>query len=365
MIGVERMRAAHRRAHVEPAPLTWYALAPTLAVAAAATGVVIVVAICLGTTRIPPGTTLGVLSDHLLGLSTGTHSPSYDAIVWDIRAPRVLLAALVGATLAFAGAAYQAIFRNPLAEPYIMGVAAGASVGATLVIISPLAITAGMLSPLPPAAFAGALIAVALAYSLARVGTTVPSASLILIGVAVSSIGTSLVTYLMLAYNTRTLAILNWILGSFNTASWAKVGMALPYTLVAFAVILPFGRVLNVLQLEEPEARHLGVDVERVRLVVLVAASLATAAAVAVSGLIGFVGLIVPHAVRLVWGPDYRRLLPLSAFCGASFLVLMDLVARSADATFELPIGVVTALVGAPCFLLLLRRQARAVEVRP
>jgi iron complex transport system permease protein len=365
VIGIERLRAAHASRRAEPAPLTWYALAPTIALAATGTVAVIVVAMCLGTTRISPATTLGVLGDHLLGVSAGSHSASADAIVWEIRAPRVLLAALVGATLAFAGAAYQAIFRNPLAEPYIMGVAAGASVGATLVIVSPLAITAGVLSPLPPAAFAGALIAVSLAYGLARVGATVPSASLILSGVAVSSVGTSLVTYLMLAYNTRTLAILNWILGSFNTASWTKVAIASPYALVAFAVILPFGRVLNVLQLDEPEARHLGVDVDRVRLIVLVAASLATAAAVAVSGLIGFVGLIVPHAVRLVWGPDYRRVLPLSAFCGASFLVLMDLIARSADATFELPIGVVTALIGAPCFLLLLRRQGRAIEVRP
>jgi len=270
-----------------------------------------------------------------------------------------VLAGLVGATLAFSGAAYQAIFRNPLAEPYVMGVAAGASVGATLIIVSPIYVTAGLLSPVPPAAFVGALVAVALAYSLARVGRTVPTTSLILSGVAVSSVGTSLVTYLMLAYNTRTIAILNWILGGFNTATWTKVGIAFPYMIIAAIVILPYARLLNVMQLDDDQPRQLGVNVERVKIIVLATASLATAAAVSVSGLIGFVGLIVPHTVRMIWGPDYRRVLPLSGFFGASFLILADIVARTIDPTFEVPIGVVTALVGAPFFLFLLRRQNR------
>jgi iron complex transport system permease protein len=251
------------------------------------------------------------------------------------------------------------VFRNPLAEPYLLGVASGAAVGATLIIISPLMFVAGILSPLPPAAFVGALLAVALAYALARVNQRVPTTSLILSGVAVSSVCTSLVTYLMLLYNTRTLAILNWILGGFNTASWQQVAIAAPYMLAAAALILPYARVLNVLQLDEDEARQLGVNVERVKLLILGVASLATAAAVAVSGLIGFVGLVVPHTVRMIWGPDYRRVLPLSAFFGASFLMLADVIARSIDPGYEVPIGVVTALVGAPFFLYLLRRQAR------
>jgi iron complex transport system permease protein len=164
----------------------------------------------------------------------------------------------------------------------------------------------------------------------------------------------------MLAFNTRTLSILGWILGGFTTASWTDVAIALPYMAVAVAVVLPYARLLNVMQLDEDEARQLGVRVERVKLLVLGLTSLATAAAVAVSGLIGFVGLIVPHVVRMIWGPDHRRLLPLSAFFGASFLILADVVARSIEPGYELPIGVVTALAGAPFFLYLLRRTARA-----
>ena len=343
----------------EPAILTWRALAPTYALAALATLAVAVFAVSWGTIHIPPQTTLAIVLGHLPFVPATEHDATYNAIVWHVRMPRVVLAGLVGATLAFSGAAYQAIFRNPLAEPYVMGVAAGASVGATLIIVSPIYVTAGLLSPVPPAAFVGALVAVGLAYSLARVGRTVPTTSLILSGVAVSSVGTSLVTYLMLAYNTRTIAILNWILGGFNTATWTKVGIAFPYMIIAAIVILPYARLLNVMQLDEDQPRQLGVNVERVKIIVLATASLATAAAVSVSGLIGFVGLIVPHTVRMIWGPDYRRVLPLSGFFGASFLILADIVARTIDPTFEVPIGVVTALVGAPFFLYLLRRQNR------
>jgi iron complex transport system permease protein len=344
--------------------VTWRTLAPTYALAALATLCVAVFAVGWGTVHIPPHTTLAVLLDHLPFIDTGEHSRTYDAIVWQVRAPRVVLAGLVGAALAFSGAAYQGVFRNPLAEPYLMGVAAGAGVGATLIIISPLYVSAGLLSPLPPAAFAGALLAVALTYGLARANRGASTTALILSGVAVSSVGTSIVTFLMLEFNTRTLAILSWILGGFNTASWVHVGMALPYLLAAAVIVLPYARWLNVMQLDEDQARQLGVPVERVKLVVLAMASMAAAAAVAVSGLIGFVGLIVPHGVRLVWGPDYRRVLPLSACFGASFLILADLLARSVDPTFEVPIGVVTALVGAPFFLFLLRRNgAQSYEV--
>jgi iron complex transport system permease protein len=330
-----------------------------VALAMLATLSIALFAVAWGTVPIPPGETLAILLDHLPWVSTGEHAPAHDAIIWQIRAPRVLVAGLVGATLAFSGAAYQGIFRNPLAEPYLLGVAAGASVGATVIIVSPLFVTAGLLSPVPPAAFAGAMIAVGLAYSLARSGSQAPTTSLILAGVAVSSVGTSLVTWMMLEYNTRTLAILHWILGGFNTSSWTDAGMALPYMALAVAVILPLGRILNVMQLDPDQARSLGVNVERTKLLVLGAASLATAAAVAVSGLIGFVGLIVPHCVRLVFGADYRRVLPLSLCFGASFLMLADCVARTIDPAFEVPIGVITALVGAPFFLVLLRMHNR------
>jgi iron complex transport system permease protein len=339
-------------------------LVPSFAIAATVTCAIALLAVAWGTLRIPPGETALILLDHLPFVSTGEHAATTDAIVWQIRAPRVVLAGMVGATLAFCGAAYQGVFRNPLAEPYLLGVAAGASVGATAVIVSPLFMAAGLLSPVPPAAFAGALIAVTLAYLLARTGPVVSTTSLILAGVAVSSVGTSIVTWMMLQYNTRTLAILNWILGGFNTARWTDAGIALPYMLLAAVVILPHARILNVMQLDEDEVRHLGVNVERSRIVVLGLASLATAAAVSVSGLIGFVGLVVPHAVRLVWGPDYRRVLPLSMFAGASFLIVADLIARTIDPAFEVPIGVITGLAGAPFFLLLLRMHNRRIVGR-
>jgi iron complex transport system permease protein len=347
----------------EPRLVSWRTLTPPLAVAGGLTVLVALVAVSWGTVHIPPQTTFSILLDHLPFIETGEHDAIENAIIWDVRAPRVVLAGLVGATLAFSGAAYQGVFRNPLAEPYLIGVAAGASVGATLIIVSPLYVTAGVFSPLPPAAFAGALIAVALAYGLARTGGVVPTASLILSGVAVSAIGTSFVTYLMLTYTERTIEILNWVLGGFNTASWTDSAIALPYIALAAALILPYARTLNVLQLQEDEARQLGIDVERVKLLILGAASLATAAAVAVSGLIGFVGLVVPHAVRMIWGPDHRRLLPLSVCMGASFLILADIAARSIDPGREIPIGVVTAFTGAPFFLLLLRRT-NAISTR-
>jgi iron complex transport system permease protein len=341
----------------EPSIVTWRSLAPTLSLALLATLAVVIFAIGWGTVRIPPAATLSVVLDHLPYIESSGHTAIQDAIVWDVRAPRVLLAGLVGATLAFSGAAYQAVFRNPLAEPYLIGVAAGASVGATLIIISPFFVAAGMFSPLPPAAFGGALVAVALAYGLARSGGAVPATNLILSGVAISALGTALVTYLMLTFSERTLEVLSWVLGGFNTATWMHAAIALPYMVIAAAVILPLARILNVLQLDEDQARQLGVPVEAVKLVVLGMASLATAAAVAVSGLIGFVGLLVPHTVRMIWGPDYRRVLPLSACFGACFLILADVVARSIDGGREVPIGVITAIVGAPFFLLLLRRN--------
>jgi iron complex transport system permease protein len=355
---ITRSRGDFARAD-EQMLVTWRGLAPTFALAGAGTLAIALLALALGAVRVSPATTVAVLVDHLPFVASDDFTRTQEAIIWDVRLPRVVLAGLVGATLGVSGAAYQAVFRNPLAEPYLMGVAAGASVGATLIIVSPLFVTAGIFSPLPPAAFLGAILAVTLAYVLARVGRTFTTTSLILSGVAISSLGTSIVTYLMLTFSERTIAVLNWVLGGFNTAQWLDAGILLPYSLLAMALLLPHARILNVLQLDEDQARQLGVHVERVKVTVLAVASLATAAAVAVSGLIGFVGLIVPHAVRMIWGPDYRRVLPLSGFFGASFLILADLIARTIDPGHEVPIGVVTAVVGAPFFLFLLRRQAR------
>ena len=317
-------------------------------------------ALLWGAADIPPQTVGRILLEHI-GVPIEADWPDkWGAIVWQVRLPRVLLAGLVGATLAYSGTTYQGIFRNPLAEPYLLGVAAGAGLGATIIIISPLAYSFGPLSAVPPAAFAGAIVAVAVTYLLARVGPVVPVTTLILSGVAVGSIAGAAISYLMLTNGDRALPVLSWLLGGFNSASWPRVWLLLPYTAIAALVIFPFARTLNVLQLNEEQARQLGVNVEAVKLTLLVAASLATAAAVAVSGIIGFVGLVVPHVTRLLWGPDHRRLLPLSALLGASFLILADLVARTASPPTEIPVGIITALIGAPFFLYLLRRQRRS-----
>ena len=318
-------------------------------------------ALLWGAADIPPATVGRILLERL-GLPIEADWPGkWGAIVWEVRMPRVVLAGLVGATLAYAGATYQGVFRNPLADPYLIGVASGAGLGATLVIISPLAYSFGPLSPVPAAAFAGAIVAVTLTYMLARVGPLVPITTLILAGVAVGSIATAAISYLMLTNEDRALPILSWLLGGFNTASWERVWLLLPYAAIGGLLLLPFGRTLNVLQLNEEQARQLGVNVEAMKITLLAVASLATAAAVAVSGIIGFVGLVVPHAARLLWGPDHRRLLPLSAVLGASFLILADLLARSLAPPNEIPVGIITAFIGAPFFLYLLRRQRRTM----
>ena len=356
MLGVLR----RERVSVADAAVLRPLAAGSLALGLASVALTAGFALLWGAADIPPQT-VGLILLEQIGFPIEADWPErWGAIVWQVRLPRVLLAGLVGATLAYSGTTYQGIFRNPLAEPYLLGVAAGAGLGATLIIISPLAYSFGPLSAVPPAAFAGAIIAVAITYLLARVGPVVPVTTLILSGVAVGSIAGAAISYLMLTNGDRALPVLSWLLGGFNSASWPRVWLLLPYTAVAALVIFPFARTLNVLQLNEEQARQLGVNVEAVKLTLLVAASLATAAAVAVSGIIGFVGLVVPHVTRLLWGADHRRLLPLSALLGASFLILADLVARTASPPTEIPVGIITALIGAPFFLYLLRRQRRS-----
>ena len=322
-------------------------------------GFALLLGIAVGPVAIGPDDVVRTLLRHLTLFDIGV-APVSDTIVWEIRVPRVLLAALVGGTLAYSGAAYQGVFRNPLADPYLIGVAAGAGLAATLVIVGPVPATYGNVSLITLAAFGGAVTTAALSYSLARVGGTTPTTTLILAGVALSSLAVAATSYLMMANQTQSLAILSWLLGGFNDSGWHKMWFIVPYTVPAAAVIFLHGRLLNVMQLDEQQAQQLGVNVERTRLVVLVAASLAAAAAVSVAGIIGFVGLIAPHVIRLLVGPDYRLLLPLSALLGASFLVLADLGARTAVSPGELPVGVITAALGAPFFLYLLRRQRKA-----
>lgn len=280
-----------------------------------------------------------------------------EAILWQVRAPRVVLAALVGAMLATAGSAYQGVFRNPLADPYLLGVAAGAGLGATLAIAYGVS-SAGELLPL--AAFAGAAAAVAGAYLLARsAGTGGTAGMLILAGVAVAAFFTAVQTFVQQQHAVTLRAVYSWLLGGFDAADWQQVALVAPYIIVSSAVIVAHRRILDVLSLGDEEAGALGINVRRVRLVIVVAATAGTAAAVAVSGLIGFVGIIVPHTIRLLVSSSYRAIVPLSLVAGAGFLVAADVIARSLLSPAEVPIGVVTAFFGAPFFAVVLMRSGR------
>ncbi|GAB7048972.1 iron ABC transporter permease [Catenuloplanes indicus JCM 9534] len=277
------------------------------------------------------------------------------AVLLRLRLPRVVLGLLVGAMLALAGAAYQGVFRNPLADPYLLGVAAGAGLAATAVIALD-----GPRALLPAAAFTGALAAIGLTYLLGAAGGRERSpAALILAGVAVAAFLEAGQTWLMQRHADDLREIYSWLLGRLATGGWSDVRMLLPYVLVTSVVVLLHRRELDVLTVGDEEAAGLGLHPRRSRLILVAAASLGTAAAVSVSGLIGFVGVIVPHTVRLLAGASYRAILPLSMLFGAAFLMLADLIARTAVAPAEVPIGVITALFGAPFFVLVLRTHRR------
>jgi iron complex transport system permease protein len=271
-------------------------------------------------------------------------------LLFQIRLPRVVIGGVVGAILAVAGAGYQGVFRNPLADPYLLGVAAGAGLGATLVIGA--GAGGGLI---PPVAFVGGMAAVGVTFVLSRTVGGRTTTSLILAGVAVAAFATAIQTFLLQRNYDTLRQVYSWILGRLVTVGWSEVATLLPYAVVAGTLLVTHRRYLDVLALGDEEAAGLGVDVTAVRRYVVLAATLATAAAVSVSGLIGFVGIIVPHAVRLITGSSYRVIVPLSLVYGASFLMLADIGARTLVSPAELPIGVVTAFLGAPFFLLVLR----------
>jgi iron complex transport system permease protein len=280
-------------------------------------------------------------------------------IVMEIRFPRVFLGALVGGGLALAGATFQALLRNPLAEPYILGISGGASVGAVLV----LSLGAGAASwPLPLAAFAGALLAILLVFRVATAsGRSMDVRVLLLAGVVVAAFFTACIALILSISEARTVqSAVHWIMGSLAGASWRSVALTAAYTLPAAALLLTLARPLNLMAIGEETAHYLGADVERVKRLALALAALLTAAGVATAGVIGFVGLVVPHAIRLLVGSDHRALLPLSFLGGATFLVLSDVVAQLVLAPTQVPVGVITAFVGVPLFLFLLRRSLTA-----
>lgn len=281
---------------------------------------------------------------------------TFSTILFEVRLPHTMLIALTGAALAGSGAAYQGLFRNPLADPYLIGVASGASLGAALVMALRWPTDLLGLYTVPVAAFVGAGLTILLVYNLARVGSSIPTTTLILAGVAASSFATSLTSFLMFRSTSELRRAIGWLLGGAMLNGWEPVVAALPYVLVGLAALSLSGHALNVLQFGEEQAHQLGLPAEKVKAILLLVASLTTAAAVSFSGIIGFVGLVTPHLGRLIWGADYRRLIPLSILGGASLLLFADLLARVVLSPQVLPVGIVTALAGTPFFLWLLRR---------
>jgi iron complex transport system permease protein len=336
--------------------------ARAITIGAAVLFVAVLLGLALGPVSINPLRTFAEILDHLpfVHIDSGL-TEREGAIVWELRLPRVVLAVLVGAMLASSGAAYQGAFRNPLADPYLLGAAAGAGLGATVVLVNGGGRTGSMLDPVVVAAFLGALGAVMLAYAVGAAGGTRTSATLVLAGVAVASFLTAVQTYVQQRNADTVRDVYTWILGRLTTVGWDEVQLLGPYFVLASTILLTHRRVLDVLAVGDQEAASLGVDVARVRLTIVVAASLATAAAVSVSGLIGFVGIIVPHTVRLLAGSSYRVILPLSFLFGGAFLTIADLIARTIIAPAEVPIGVITAFFGAPFFVFVLRTARRSV----
>ncbi|HUZ40489.1 MAG TPA: iron ABC transporter permease [Acidimicrobiales bacterium] len=325
-------------------------------VAAVTFGALLVAIVCglvIGPTSIPTWRLVGELFAHV-GIGHNTLTPLQWDVVWQIRGPRMVIGLLAGSMLAVAGGTYQGVFRNPLADPYLLGVAAGAGLGATFAIID---ISHGVGTPTwtPLLAFVGAMGAVIVTWLIGGRSMRSNTATLILAGVAVASLLTSAQTFLQQQSSANSITrVYIWLLGSLASAGWGTVWLVFPYVIVCIIICVGAGRALDVMSVGEDESRSLGVPVRRVRFVVIAASSLGTAAIVSAVGLVGFVGIIVPHIVRLLVGTSYRRILPISVIFGAAFLVFADTVARTVIAPSELPLGVVTALIGAPVFVIIL-----------
>ncbi|MBC8334938.1 MAG: iron ABC transporter permease [Anaerolineales bacterium] len=321
-----------------------------------------VISIALGAVFIPPETIFRILAAQIPGININPDWPnSFSAIILAVRLPHTVLVVLTGAALGSSGAAYQGLFRNPLADPYLIGVASGAGLGAVFAMSLNWPTNLLGFYLVPAGAFVGAILTVVLVYNLARVNGMVPMTTLILAGVAVGAFASAMTSFLMLRTDLQLHRAISFLLGGSPMAGWNPVIAALPYMLAGMGMLSISGHMLNVLQFGEEEAKQMGLNVDRAKIFIIVTASLTTAVAVAFSGVIGFIGLIVPHMIRILWGADYRRLVPLSILGGGSALLLADMLARILLAPSTLPVGIVTALAGAPFFLWILRRAKREV----
>lgn len=337
----------------------WWVVAAALGLVAA-----IIAGVMIGVVDLSPMDVVRSTLDKVpfVDIETGMTTRE-EAILWQIRMPRVILGVVVGSMLSAAGAAYQGVFRNPLADPYLLGAGAGAGLGATLAIAYASNTADWLVDPLPLAAFVGAIVGVSFAYFVGytvRSGRT--SVTLILAGVSVAAFLTAIQTFIQQRESDTLREVYGWILGSLNTAGWGEVRLAAPYVAVSLAVVFGGRRLLDVLSVGDTDASTLGVRPGRIRLVIVIFATLGTAAVVAVSGLIGFVGIIIPHTVRLLTSASYRVIVPLSILLGGAFLVVADIIARTAVAPAEIPIGVITAIFGAPFFAIILRTSKGVVS---
>ena len=326
-------------------------------------GLIAILLVCLsiGAVSVPLLSSFKIVWNHLLGWLWAwpvDYTGSQEVIIWQIRLPRLVLTACVGSALAGAGAIYQGLFRNPLADPYLVGVAQGAAMGAVIVIVLPLPAFIYALGAVQLGAFVGAVLTVLIVYNLARANGQVRTGTLLLAGVAIGSLGAAVTTLLTYIHNEKLTTIYGWILGGFNTVGgWENFWRILPYLVISLGLALVYGRRLNVLQMGEEQALQLGLNVAFVRRMLVIAATLMAAAAVSVSGIIGFVGLVVPHLVRMLTGQDYRLLLPLSLIWGAIFMMLADSLARTILSPAEVPVSIITAFCGGPFFIYILRRK--------
>jgi iron complex transport system permease protein len=322
----------------------------------------LILSVAIGAVFIPPASVARFILEALsFSSDPEIWSDTMATIVLQLRLPHTILIAMAGASLAASGAGYQGLFQNPLADPYLIGVASGAGLGAVLAMsLNWPSNLLGFFS-IPVAAFVGASLTVIIVYRLARFGNVLSTTNLILAGVAVGSFASALTSFIMLRSEGEVRRAIAWLLGGSTISGWAPVIASLPYIVLSLGILITSGYALNVLQFGDEQAQQLGLPVERIKIWIILAASLATATAVSFTGVIGFVGLIVPHLVRILWGPDYRNLIPLSILAGATTLLIADLLARTLIAPQEIPIGVITALAGAPFFLWILRRSQRGV----
>ncbi|MCK8826554.1 iron chelate uptake ABC transporter family permease subunit [Natroniella acetigena] len=339
--------------------LKWYGIIMGLVICLT---VVAILGVSLGATEISFSEVSKILINEIPVLSELIELEDNEInqmIVFQLRLPRVLLAGLVGVALATSGTAFQALLKNPMADPYIIGISSGASLGAALGMVFNLDVNILRFNTIPLLAFIGALGTTFIVYNLAKSGRKVAVATLLLAGIAVGSFLSAVVSLLMVFNDDSIQRIIFWTMGSLADSSWQRVGMIWIYILIGYVIIHLLAKDLNIMLLGEESAQSLGIEVEKIKKVLLLAGALLAGAAVAGSGVIGFVGLIIPHIVRLVVGPDHRILIPSSALVGAAFLILTDLLARTLIAPTEIPVGIITSLFGAPFFIYLLHKKKR------